>query len=141
MELIGENLSPCESKLLSRVFIAVAFCDNCVHLSLSEEVLTVTVGLLESSLCGVNSAVLLKIKLVLPCNDLVAGSNSLLTHIFKGFLNLASLCFRETGEVLISLDIFKHLVIDSAAAVAPAVAVHGLADGVLIGILDPVCLE
>ena len=88
-----------------------------------------------------NSAVLLKIKLVLPCNDLVAGSNSFLTHIFKGFLNLASLCFRETGEVLISLDIFKHLAIDSAAAVAPAVAVHGLADGVLIGILDPVCLE
>ena len=141
MELVGENLSPCESKLLCRVLIAVAFCDNCVHLSLSEEILAVTVCLLESSLCGVNATMLLKIKLVLPGNDLVAGCDSLLTHIFEGFLNLASLCFGKTREVLISLDIFKHLVIDSAAAVAPAVAVHGLADGVLIGILDPVCLE
>ena len=83
MELIGKDLSPCESELLCRVLVAVAFCDNCVHLSLSEEVLAVTVCLFKSSLCGVNAAMLLKVKLVLPCNDLIAGCDSLLTHIFK----------------------------------------------------------
>ena len=71
-----------------------------------------------------NTTVLLEVKLVLPGDNFVACGNGFLPHILKGFLNLAGLGFGKSGEVFVSLDIFEHLVVNSAAAVTPAVAVH-----------------